>query len=201
MTVIVVEQSVNVALTLAERAVFMEKGTVRFVGPTRELLERPDLLRSVFIEGAGSGGDDEVHDQADEVLAKIDLSRLADQELTEVAPTSDEPVLVCRNVTKRFGGVHALSDVDLIVGPGEVVGPHRPERRRQDHADGLHLRVPPLDAGIHHVPRHRHLRLGAPPAGAEAGWAGRSRRLVSSRPSPWPRRSRSRANVTSRTVP
>ena len=122
MTVIVVEQSVNVALTLAQRAVFMEKGTVRFVGPTRELLERPDLLRSVFIEGAGSSGDDEVHDQADEVLAKIDLSRLADQELTEVAPNSDEPVLVCRNVTKRFGGVHALSDVDLIVGPGEVVG-------------------------------------------------------------------------------
>ena len=53
MTIVVVEQSVNVALTLAERAVFMEKGTVRFEGPTRELLERPDLLRSVFIEGAG----------------------------------------------------------------------------------------------------------------------------------------------------
>ncbi len=53
MTVVVVEQSVNVALTLAERAVFMEKGNVRFEGPTQELLDRPDLLRSVFIDGSG----------------------------------------------------------------------------------------------------------------------------------------------------
>ena len=42
----------NVALTLAHRAYFMEKGEVRFSGPTAELLERPDLLRSVFLEGA-----------------------------------------------------------------------------------------------------------------------------------------------------
>src|SRR5204863_8181199 len=53
-TVIVVEQSVNVALTLAERAVFMEKGEVRFSGPTKELLERGDILRSVFLECAAS---------------------------------------------------------------------------------------------------------------------------------------------------
>jgi ABC-type multidrug transport system ATPase subunit len=51
-TVIIVEQSVNVALTLADRAVFMEKGEVRFSGPTAELLERTDILRAVFLEGA-----------------------------------------------------------------------------------------------------------------------------------------------------
>jgi branched-chain amino acid transport system ATP-binding protein len=51
-TIVIVEQSLNVALTLAETAVFMEKGQVRFVGPARELLERPDLARSVFLEGA-----------------------------------------------------------------------------------------------------------------------------------------------------
>src|SRR4029450_880241 len=44
-TVILVEQSVNVALTVADRAYFMEKGEVRFEGPTSELLERPDPLR------------------------------------------------------------------------------------------------------------------------------------------------------------
>jgi ABC-type branched-subunit amino acid transport system ATPase component len=54
-TIIVVEQSINVALTLAQRAVFMEKGEFRFSGPTAELLERPDILRSVFIAGAGAG--------------------------------------------------------------------------------------------------------------------------------------------------
>src|SRR5438477_895796 len=53
-TVILVEQSVNVALTLADTAYFMEKGEVRFHGPTAELLDRPDVLRSVFLEGAAS---------------------------------------------------------------------------------------------------------------------------------------------------
>ena len=52
--IVLVEQSVNVALTLADRAYFMEKGEVRFSGPTSELLERGDLLRSVFLEGAGA---------------------------------------------------------------------------------------------------------------------------------------------------
>ena len=55
-TVILVEQSVNVALTVAETAYFMEKGEIRFHGPTAELLDRPDVLRSVFLEGAGKAG-------------------------------------------------------------------------------------------------------------------------------------------------
>ncbi len=37
-TVMLVEQSLNVALTVADRAVFMEKGEIRFDGPTEELL-------------------------------------------------------------------------------------------------------------------------------------------------------------------
>ncbi len=59
-TIILVEQSVNVALTVAKHAYFMEKGQVRFDGPTDELLGRSDILRSVFLEGAqavvGTGG-------------------------------------------------------------------------------------------------------------------------------------------------
>ncbi len=54
-TIVIVEQSVNVALNLAQRAVFMEKGEVRFTGPTSDLLDRPDILRSVFIAGASAG--------------------------------------------------------------------------------------------------------------------------------------------------
>lgn len=54
MAIILVEQSVNVAMALAERAYFMEKGQIRFSGRTEELLERPDILRAVFLEGAGS---------------------------------------------------------------------------------------------------------------------------------------------------
>jgi branched-chain amino acid transport system ATP-binding protein len=52
--VVLVEQSVNVALTLADRAYFLEKGEVRFSGATTELLGRTDLLRSVFLEGAAT---------------------------------------------------------------------------------------------------------------------------------------------------
>ena len=53
-TIILVEQSVNVALTVAEHAYFMEKGQIRYDGPTAELLKRTDILRSVFLEGAKS---------------------------------------------------------------------------------------------------------------------------------------------------
>jgi branched-chain amino acid transport system ATP-binding protein len=58
-TVLLVEQSLNVALTMARWAYFMEKGAVRFSGPTSELLERDDLARSVFF-GA---------DEAEQVVA------------------------------------------------------------------------------------------------------------------------------------
>lgn len=50
---VVVEQSLNVALALADRAVFLEKGRVRFSGPARELAERGDLVRAVFLGGEG----------------------------------------------------------------------------------------------------------------------------------------------------
>ena len=53
-TMIIVEQSVNVALSIADRAVFMERGQVRFEGPAQELLERGDLLRAVFLSGEGA---------------------------------------------------------------------------------------------------------------------------------------------------
>ncbi len=52
-TMIVVEQSLNIALAFADRAVFMEKGHVRFEGPARELAERDDLVRAVFLGGEG----------------------------------------------------------------------------------------------------------------------------------------------------
>ena len=48
-TVVVVEQSVDLALELASRAVFLERGRVRFDGPSDELRGRDDLLRPVFL--------------------------------------------------------------------------------------------------------------------------------------------------------
>jgi ABC-type branched-subunit amino acid transport system ATPase component/sugar phosphate permease len=57
--VVLVEQSVNIALNLAGHTYFMEKGEIRFDGPSEELLRRDDLLRAVFLEGAPASAEDE----------------------------------------------------------------------------------------------------------------------------------------------
>jgi ABC-type branched-subunit amino acid transport system ATPase component/predicted MFS family arabinose efflux permease len=54
-TMVIVEQSLNVALAIADRAVFLEKGQVRFQGPASELAERDDLARAVFLGRDGTG--------------------------------------------------------------------------------------------------------------------------------------------------
>src|SRR5258706_418120 len=51
-TVLLVEQSLNIAAQLCERAVFLEKGQVRFEGRTADLLERDDIARAVFLGSA-----------------------------------------------------------------------------------------------------------------------------------------------------
>ncbi len=54
-TVLLVEQSVNRTMSLAPRAIFIERGEVRFDGPTAELVERGDLLRPVFLGATVTG--------------------------------------------------------------------------------------------------------------------------------------------------
>ena len=52
-TMIIVEQSLNVALAVSDRAIFLEKGQVRFEGSAQELSERDDLARAVFLGKEG----------------------------------------------------------------------------------------------------------------------------------------------------
>jgi ABC-type branched-subunit amino acid transport system ATPase component len=47
--VLLVEQSLNIAASLCERAVFLEKGQTRFEGPTAQLLESDEIARAVFL--------------------------------------------------------------------------------------------------------------------------------------------------------
>jgi ABC-type branched-subunit amino acid transport system ATPase component len=49
---VLVEQSISIAAELCERAVFLEKGAVRFEGSTRELLESDEIARAVFLGAA-----------------------------------------------------------------------------------------------------------------------------------------------------
>ena len=111
-TVIVVEQSVNVALTLAKRAVFMEKGEIRFSGPTAELLDRGDILRSVFLEGATAATNGNGSAPAST------RPRSRGQTAFEDAPA----VLELDEIVVRYGGVTAVDRVSFQLRQGEVLG-------------------------------------------------------------------------------
>ncbi|MGZ4801713.1 MAG: MFS transporter [Acidimicrobiia bacterium] len=116
-TIILVEQSVNVALTVAETAYFMEKGEIRFHGQTAELLERPDVLRSVFLEGAGT------HDQAVAGIATVPAVPVRPARSAANGRVSPADLrLEVRDLTKRFGGITALAEVSCAISAGEIVG-------------------------------------------------------------------------------
>ncbi|MDQ6747405.1 MAG: MFS transporter, partial [Candidatus Dormibacteraeota bacterium] len=107
-TIIVVEQSVNVALEIATKAMFMEKGEVKFVGETAELMRRPDILRSVYVKGTGGGGSATL-DPAAQARRQEELERSG-------------PALQVIQVTKTFGGITALDAVSLELRQGEILG-------------------------------------------------------------------------------
>ncbi len=123
--VILVEQSVNVALTVAERAYFMERGTIRFSGPTAELLERKDLLRSVFLSGAAEPG----------VVT------------TPAAPVSGEPLLQVIELVKSFGGNRAVNVATFDVFEREIVGMIGPNGAGKTTIFDLVSGFVPLDMG------------------------------------------------------
>jgi ABC-type branched-subunit amino acid transport system ATPase component len=114
--VVLVEQSAELALQVADRAVFLEKGETRFSGPAREILERGDLVRSVFLSGAR----DQVEAAAtngteDKTFRTFDIASLVHAGKTRAT-------LTARGLRKTFGGVTAVDDVDLDIEPGEIVG-------------------------------------------------------------------------------
>ncbi|HET7483441.1 MAG TPA: ABC transporter ATP-binding protein [Actinomycetota bacterium] len=49
--VVIVDQHVDLALDVAAKAYFIERGEIRFSGPSQDLRGRDDLLRSVFLRG------------------------------------------------------------------------------------------------------------------------------------------------------
>lgn len=51
LSILLVDQHVDLALEVASRAYFIERGEIRFSGPSSKLLGRNDLLRSVFLRG------------------------------------------------------------------------------------------------------------------------------------------------------
>ena len=164
-TIILVEQSVNVALTVAETAYFMEKGEIRFHGPTAELLERPDVLRSVFLEGAGT------HDAGGRRRRRpCRRSRRGPSRNGDTRRAADLRLEV-RDLTKRFGGITALDDVSFAVGAGEIVGFIGPNGAGKTTLFDVISGFTPQDAGTIMIRRHpgrRARHLAQPGADARA---------------------------------
>jgi ABC-type branched-subunit amino acid transport system ATPase component/ABC-type branched-subunit amino acid transport system permease subunit len=109
-TILLVEQSVTTALRVAETAVFMEKGQPRFAGPTAELLERPDILRAVFLK-APPASPSKTKAKGQRTSAGANGDRAA-------APVA----LVADGITKRYGGIAAVHDVSFTLRTGEILG-------------------------------------------------------------------------------
>ena len=135
-TVVLVEQSVNVALTVADRAYFMERGTIRFDGPTADLLDRPDLLRSVFLSAAHTDGGD--GSAAESPVGALDRA---------VIDRTDSPVLSVTELSVSFGGILAVNGATFDVWPREIVGVIGPNGAGKTTVFDLISGFTPLDTG------------------------------------------------------
>lgn len=101
-TLLIVEQSLNTAAKVAERCLFMERGQIRYRGTIRNLMEREDLARAVFLPGPRD--------------ASVSA---AGKPLAQDGSVAD---FSAAGVTKAFGGITAVDGIALEVGHGEIVG-------------------------------------------------------------------------------
>jgi branched-chain amino acid transport system ATP-binding protein len=115
--VLLVEQSVNVAVGLADRAYVLDGGVVRFEGTTDELREQPEVLWSVYVARAAAG--------LSASRVTVAAERVAPAVVSDSSGNgggSRRPALSLRGISVSFGGINALSDVSFDVGDGETVG-------------------------------------------------------------------------------
>jgi ABC-type branched-subunit amino acid transport system ATPase component/ABC-type branched-subunit amino acid transport system permease subunit len=105
--VVLVEQSISTAMSIADNALFLENGKARYQGPAQALRDHPELFASVsFGAGGGAlgGGGSEV-------------ARARAQQRRE-----RETVLRVEDLSAAYGEVRVVESVDLDVAAGEVVG-------------------------------------------------------------------------------
>jgi branched-chain amino acid transport system ATP-binding protein len=106
--ILLVEQSMNVAVSVADRVYVMETGGVRFTGTAAELAAHPELLWSVYLNKAS---------ESTSTGVGVGIGVIADGD-----GDGEVPALEVREISVRFGGNAALDLVSLQVHHGEVVG-------------------------------------------------------------------------------
>ena len=121
-SVLLVEQSINVALTVADRAYFLEKGEVRFSGPTADLLERTDLARSVFLLTAGTDSAGRTAKRGRAKATDADVGALHAAIRRHAKRARKEPVLIVDGLSVAFGGIRAVDDCSFTLARAEVLG-------------------------------------------------------------------------------
>ena len=149
-TVVLVEQSVNIALTVAQRAYFLERGEIRFAGPTAELLNRPDILRSVFLSGAAQG----------------------DSSTNALTPQTREIgsgiALRTQGVVAAFGGIRAVDGVSIDIREHEIVGIIGPNGAGKTTLFDVISGYTPLQDGVIEIAGH-NVTKSSPTARANFG--------------------------------
>ena len=138
-SVLLVEQSVNVAVAVADRVVVMDSGAIRFSGTAAEVRDQPELLWSIFLRGAANRVGPEPVDRP--VRGPLRSSGCRPR-------PGGRP--------GRTGGQRGHGDLrrdrrprrrDPFGRPGRGGRDHRPQRCRQDHPVRRDLRLHPLARG------------------------------------------------------
>ena len=100
--------------------------------------------------------------------------------MTAAEPTSAEPILRLRGVGRRFGGLAAVSDVDLDVAHGErraILGPNGAGKTTLFNLIAGDI---PATSGTDHLPRRGSGRWSRRRAARSAASAARTRSLACS---------------------
>ena len=103
--ILLVEQSMNVAVAVADRVYVMETGVVRFSGTAEELAAHPELLWSVYLEKAAEG-----------------MGSPAPALAAPNGGGDGQAEIEVRGLSLSFGGNNALNGVSLHADHGEIVG-------------------------------------------------------------------------------
>ena len=163
-TIVIVEQSVNVALTVADHAFFLEKGEVRFSGDAADLLDQPDLVRAVYLQGARDALAGDGRAAAGPVIASHPVQAAASGPV--------EPAVSVDGLAVSFGGIVAVDHVSFAVAPGEVVGLVGPNGAGKTTIFDLISGFTRASAG--RVEVHGHDLTGAPASARARAGLGRS---------------------------
>jgi len=108
--VLLVEQSVTVAVSVADRVYVMDSGAIRFSGSAAEVRDHPELLWSIYLRHAAA-------------VVEADAGA-TDDATRRAAPARASAVsaLEVSGASVTFGGINALDHVTLTAAANAVVG-------------------------------------------------------------------------------